>query len=147
MYFDLLLQGIEEEEQKALAKLPSIHTTANHVGEEEEEGDDVEENEDFKWKSSKRENHEEEEGEGREMVTGKSLGVIAEGNFLGVIAEDSKLGVIAEDSKLGVIAEDSDSAVHLDYSSDSLRSEQGRSERGDYCGGGQFERCKFERGL
>ena len=133
-----LLQGIEEEEQKALAKLPSIHTKANHVEEEREEGDDVDENEDFKWESMTRvkaAKEEEEEGR-REVVTGKSLGVIEEDNFLGVIAEGSKLGVIAEDS---------DSAVHLDYSSDSLRSEQGRSERGD-CERGQFERGQFKRG-
>ena len=123
------MQGIEEEEQKALAKLPSIHTTANHV---EEEGDKVEE---VKWESMKRVNQEEEEEGRREVVTGKSLGVIAEDNFLGVKAEDNFLGVIAEDS---------DSAVHLDYSSDSLRSEHGRCERGD-CGRGQFERGQFER--
>merc|ERR1712130_859447 len=45
-----------------------------------------------------------------------------------------------------MIAEDSDSAVHFDYSSDSLRSEKGRlSDRGD-CARGQFERDQFKRG-
>jgi len=117
----------------------------NHV---EEEGDAVEENEEermqaesLRWESSRRvkeaaETHREEEEGRREVLTGKSLGVIAEDEFVGVIAEDEFVGAIAEDS---------DSAVHLDYSSDSLRSEQGRCERGD-CGRGLHERGQRKKG-
>ena len=138
------MQGIEEEEQKALAKLPSIHMMANIVEEKLpsihntlEDRDSGGKNEErfcgnFRWEGSKGENaltvnteevseedneeEDEEEEERREVLTGKSL---------------------------GVIAEDSDSAVHLDYSSDSLRSEKGRSERGN-CERGHFERGQCE---
>ena len=112
-------QGIEEEEKKALAKLPSVHMIVPL-----EEGGDGEKNEES---GESVETHKEE---GNYEKRGRR-----EGKGLGVIAEDCDTNLVAEDnvSTLGVIVEDSDSAVHLDYSSDSLRSEPAdRCERGQY---------------
>ena len=112
-------QGIEEEEKKALAKLPSVHMIVPL-----EEGGDGKKNEES---GESVETHKEE---GNYEKRGRR-----EGKGLGVIAEDCDTNLVAEDnvSTLGVIAEDSDSAVHLDYSSDSLRSEPAdRCERGQY---------------
>ena len=118
------LQGIEEEEQKALSKLPSIHM----MMEEGHERGVNQKNKEFEWDLAKgaRQGGEGIGGEGnneqgrRELViTGKGLGVIAED-------DNNKDKNIDKNN-------DSDSAVHLDYSSDSLRSEQGRSCEREIC--------------
>ena len=111
------LQGIEEEEQKALSKLPSIHM----MMEEGHERGVNQKNKEFEWDLSKGvklggedvgDEGNNEQGRREVVITGKGLGVIAE--------DDNNNNNNDKNN-------DSDSAVHLDYSSDSLRSEQGRS--------------------
>ena len=124
------LQGIEEEEQNALSKLPSIHM----MMEEGHERGVNQKNNEFEWDLAKgaRQGGEDVGGEGnneqerREVViTGKGLGVIAED-------DNNKDKNIDKNN-------DSDSAVHLDYSSDSLRSEQGRSCEREICNIGRVQ--------
>ena len=118
------LQGIEEEEQKALSKLPSIHM----MMEEGHERGVNQKNKEFEWDLAKgaRQGGEgigdegnNEQGRREVVITGKGLGVIAED-------DNNKDKNIDKNN-------DSDSAVHLDYSSDSLRSEQGRSCEREIC--------------
>ena len=118
------LQGIEEEEQKALSKLPSIHM----MMEEGHERGVNPKNKEFEWDLAKgaRQGGEgigdegnNEQGRREVVITGKGLGVIAED-------DNNKDKNIDKNN-------DSDSAVHLDYSSDSLRSEQGRSCEREIC--------------
>ena len=118
------LQGIEEEEQKALSKLPSIHM----MMEEGHERGVNQKNKEFEWELSKgaRQGGEDvgdegnnEQGRRELVITGKGLGVIAE--------DDNNYDKNIDKNN------DSDSAVHLDYSSDSLRSEQGRSCEREIC--------------
>ena len=124
------LQGIEEEEQKALSKLPSIHM----MMEEGHERRVNQKNNEFKWDLAKgaRQGGEgigdegnNEQGRREVVITGKGLGVIAED-------DNNKDKNIDKNN-------DSDSAVHLDYSSDSLRSEQGRSCEREICNIGRVQ--------
>ena len=124
------LQGIEEEEQKALSKLPSIHM----MMEEGHERGVNQKNNEFEWDLAKgaRQGGEgigdegnNEQGRREVVITGKGLGVIAED-------DNNKDKNIDKNN-------DSDSAVHLDYSSDSLRSEQGRSCEREICNIGRVQ--------
>ena len=112
------LQGIEEEEQKALSKLPSIHM----MMEEGHERGVNQKNKEFEWDLAKgaRQGGEDVGGEWNNEQGRRE--VVIPGKGLGVIAEDDNNNDKNIDKN-----NDSDSAVHLDYSSDSLRSEQGRS--------------------
>ena len=118
------LQGIEEEEQKALSKLPSIHM----MMEEGHERRVNQKNNEFKWDLAKgaRQGGEDVGGEGNNEQGRRE--VVITGKGLGVIAEDDNNNDKNIDKN-----NDSDSAVHLDYSSDSLRSDQGRSCEREIC--------------
>ena len=124
------LQGIEEEEQKALSKLPSIHM----MMEEGHERGVNQKNKEFEWDLSKgaRQGGEDVGGEGNNEQGRRE--VVIPGKGLGVIAEDDN----NKDKNIDK-NNDSDSAVHLDYSSDSLRSEQGRSCEREICNIGRVQ--------
>ena len=124
------LQGIEEEEQKALSKLPSIHM----MMEEGHERGVNQKNKEFEWDLTKgaKQGGEDVGGEGNNEQGRRE--VVIPGKGLGVIAEDDN----NKDKNIDK-NNDSDSAVHLDYSSDSLRSEQGRSCEREICNIGRVQ--------
>ena len=124
------LQGIEEEEQKALSKLPSIHM----MMEDGHERGVNQKNKEFDWDLAKgaRQGGEDVVGEGNNEQGRRE--VVIPGKGLGVIAEDDNNNDKNIDKN-----NDSDSAVHLDYSSDSLRSEQGRSCEREICNIGRVQ--------
>ena len=125
------MQGIEEEEQKALSKLPTIHM----MMEEGHERGVKQKNKEFEWDLSKgaKQGGEDVGGEGNNEQRRRE--VVIPGKGLGVIAEDDNNNNNNNNDKNN----DSDSAVHLDYSSDSLRSEQGRSCEREICNIGRVQ--------
>ena len=109
MYISKLFQEIEELEQSAVDKIPTLHR-------EEKSGGMEHGNQEQEGKIGKREKKNK-----KQKITEPDPGQEEQNQMNEEVKDQEKP---EKETVLDVIYEDSDSAVHLDYSSDSLRSEQ-----------------------